>query len=447
MRSATTTYRVYARDVRLGAKRHRPVATPKRRVVTTQPSAPTTRKGPVFVRVSAAMDKSGGWSYQPAISGDGRHVVYHSNGFLEGSPDDAGATDVFAFDAVTGITQQVSTQPVGDVSPRAYTRPEISGDGRFVVYQSAPQIPPGSPLDPVSLVLWDRDDGRSITVAAPDDQPAPNGHLRHQSISADGRYVAFESTATNLTDDVVTAQANIFVWDRVTRQTQLVTGAPGGAPADSFSVTPVISADGRYVVFETRATNLWADTNPGDDVAVWDRLTGTFDPLIVSPAGPGSAGMPSISGNGRFVAFKGSTPIPHPVPGSGPDIYVAQLWDRWTDTVRVVSLTPDGRLPSSAGGNSVQVSADGGRVSYTYRSVELVPGTTSWLPEGYVVDLSDGRTQLIAQRPDGGETNAGVHSPVAMAADGRRIVFSSRSWNIVGEPEGAYSYDVFLRIE
>src|SRR5207253_854957 len=131
------------------------------------------------------------------------------------------------------------------------------------------------------------------------------------SISADGRFVAFESFASNLVSDDTNRTGDVFVHDRLTGVTERVSVASDGTQGDDFSQVPSISAAGRFVAFRSFASNLVSgDTNGRDDIFVHDRLTGATD--RVSVASDGTQGnddasepnsLPSISADGRFVAF------------------------------------------------------------------------------------------------------------------------------------------------
>jgi Tol biopolymer transport system component len=129
------------------------------------------------------------------------------------------------------------------------------------------------------------------------------------AISADGRFVAFQSAASNLVPGDTNGAQDIFVRDRQTGTTRRVSVGPGGVQtnAEASSGVPAISADGRFVAFESDATNLVpGDTNGAIDVFVRDRQTGTTRRISVGPGGVqgnSDSGGPAISADGRFVAF------------------------------------------------------------------------------------------------------------------------------------------------
>ena len=134
-----------------------------------------------------------------------------------------------------------------------------------------------------------------------------NGPSFAASISADGRFVAFESDASNLVASDTNAARDIFVHDRMTGMTTRVSVDSSGTAGDDASDDPSISADGQLVAFESRATNLVAgDTNAGGDVFVHDRVTGVTTRVSVDSAGAegdNASFSAHISANGGFVAF------------------------------------------------------------------------------------------------------------------------------------------------
>jgi Tol biopolymer transport system component len=154
------------------------------------------------------------------------------------------------------------------------TQPAISADGRFVAFASeATNLVPGDTNGFADIFVHDTVKGtiQRVSVASGGAQ-AVGGHSFYPSISADGRFVAFNSDATNLVPNDTNNSWDIFVHDRVTGTTRRVSAATGGAQADAGSARPSISADGRYVAFESGATNFVPDdTNDLTDIFVYDR--------------------------------------------------------------------------------------------------------------------------------------------------------------------------------
>jgi|GEM_PF-1585857 len=227
------------------------------------------------------------------------------------------------------VVQRVSVASGGTQGNGDSGCPSISADGRYVAFQSyASNLVPGDTNGTWDVFVHDRLTGQTTRVSVASDGTQGNGDSECPSISADGRYVAFASLASNLVPGDTNGTWDVFVHDRLTGQTTRVSVASGGAQGNSGSWCPSISADGRYVAFQSYASNLVpGDTNGVLDVFVHDRLTGQT--TRVSVASDGTQGDSysfgsSISADGRYVAF--SSLASNLVPGDTndkPDIFVA----------------------------------------------------------------------------------------------------------------------------
>jgi len=231
--------------------------------------------------------------------------------------------------AMPGNTIRVSVASDGTQSNHDSYNPSISADGRFVAFESeATNLVSGDTNNFRDIFVHDRQTGQTTRVSVASDGTQANGHSFDPSISADGRYVAFISLASNLVSGDTNDHQDIFVHDRQTGQTTRVSVASDGTQANDHSFDPSISADGRYVAFISFASNLvGGDTEPpilpsttslpnnpasqgrgvSSQVFVHDRQTGAT--TLVSVAIDGSEGNGhseevSISADGRYVAFR-----------------------------------------------------------------------------------------------------------------------------------------------
>src|SRR5262249_29399620 len=166
--------------------------------------------------------------------------------------------------------------------------PALSADGRFVAFESdVDNLVPGDTNRVRDVFLHDRVTGDTIRVSVASDGTQADGRssfFASPSLSADGRYVAFESDADNLVPGDTNLSSDVFVHDRVTGDTVRVSVASDGAEADGFSAEPALSADGRYVAFESDADNLVpGDTNDPSDVFLHDPVTAATAPVTVAP--------------------------------------------------------------------------------------------------------------------------------------------------------------------
>ncbi len=263
------------------------------------------------VSVATGGAQATGTSFTGAISADGRFVAFYSDAINLVSGDTNAAFDVFVHDRQTGTTERVSvaTGGVQAIGGDSYA-PSISADGRFVAFYSlATNLVSGDTNAAFDVFVHDRQTGTTERVSVATGGAEANNTSLYPVISADGRFVAFWSDATNLVSGDTNAAYDVFVHDRQTGTTERVSVATGGGQATGGSYSPSISADGRFVAFYSLATNLvGSDTNGKADVFVHDRQTGTTERVSVATNGAqatgGDSANPAISADGRFVAFE-----------------------------------------------------------------------------------------------------------------------------------------------
>lgn len=285
-----------------------------------------------------------------------------------------------------------------------------------------------------------------------------NGHSGHISVSAEGRFVAFSSTASDLVEGDTNGREDVFVFDRQTDQMALVSVASDGTQGDYGSSHPAISADGRYVAFESLAdnlvsgdTNFWSESEEwgpvlhGSDIFVRDRATGTT--TRVSVASDGTEGSdcdsfaPSMSADGRYVAFYSSAA--NLVSGDTNGLEDVFVHDCATGQTSRVSLATDGAEPNSWCTHPA-ISADGRYVAFTSPSSNLVPDDTNGAMDVFVRDLAAGTTERVSVAADGAEGNSFCDQHIEISADGRFVVFASWASNLLAADPDADS-DIYLR--
>jgi len=218
-----------------------------------------------------------------------------------------------------GTTTRVSVSSTGQQADAAsfLFDPAISGDGRYVAFVSfASDLPAGDTNGVADIFLRDRWSGVTRRVSVGPSSRQPDGASDQPSISADGRFVTYSSRASNLVDGDTNDAGDVFVRDRWTGVTQLVSVGPDALQANDGSGGPVISRNGRYIAFGSAASNLVAgDTNDLSDIFIRDRTAGVTRRLSISTAGEqtlpspfylGSSGPAAISADGHHVAFLSS---------------------------------------------------------------------------------------------------------------------------------------------
>jgi Tol biopolymer transport system component len=271
-----------------------------------------------------------------------------------------------------------------------------------------------------------------------------NGDSDRQVVSADGRFVAFLSTASNLVPGDTNGEPDVFVHDRRTGSTRRVSVGTGGAQGNSVSDNPAISADGRFVAFASYASNLVrGDGNDDQDVFVRDRQAGTTARVSLGPGGAQGdfySDNPALSANGRFVAFEsGASNL---VPGDSNGVLDVFVRDRQTGTTRRVSLGAAGAQGDEFSFGPA-ISADGRFVAFASVATNLVPGDTNGEADVFVRDRKAGTTRRVSFGLGSAQGNGESYAP-ALSADGRLVAFLSRATNLVpGDTNGVQ--DVFVR--
>jgi Tol biopolymer transport system component len=404
------------------------------------------------VSVSSSGEQGNNWSYGFSISADGRFVTFDSGASNLVPGDTNGAWDAFVRDRLTGTTERVSVSTAGVQGNGGSGMPSISADGRFVAFASgASNLVPGDTNGECDVFVRDRLTGKTELVSVSSAGEQGNDGSDEPSISADGGFVAFQSYASNLVpDDTSGYYHDIFVRDRLTGTTERVSVSSAGEQANWDSEWPCISADGRFVGFDSEASNLVpGDTNGHSDAFVRDRLTGQTERVSVSSAGEqgnATSGLASVSADERFVAFASvaSNLVPGDTnagtyPATGWDVFVRDRLIGTTERVSVSSagqqVTGDSAWPS--------ISADGRFVAFYSYASTLVPGDTNGQPDIFVRDRLTRTTELVSVSSAGEEGNSGSFF-ASISADGRLVAFDSWATNLVpGDTNG--SPDVFVR--
>lgn len=350
--------------------------------------------------------------------------------------------------SATAWTQATSRQSVaagGTQGDAASIAPALSADGRYVVFQSdSTNLVPGDTNGVTDIFVRNRQTGAIERVSVDSNAAQGNGLSGFATLSADGRYVVFFSDASNLVVGDTNGVRDIFVHDRLSGTTERVNVATGGAQANQVSSYGAISADGRVVAFASSASNLVAgDTNATGDVFLRDLGAGTTVRVSVGPGGVEAnnySGSPAISADGHLVAFL--SVASNLVPGdtnSGSDVFVRDLQSATTERVSVTS----GGSQVYAGGAYPSISADGTYVTFISAAPDLVAGDTNGVLDVFLRNRVAGTTERVSVATGGAEGND-TSGFAAISADGRYVVFQSNATNLVpGDTNG--SYDVFRR--
>lgn len=341
---------------------------------------------------------------------------------------------------------RVSVAPDGSPGAGGSYEPAMSGDGRYVVFESgANNLVDGDAntlctigenvVNCPDIFVRDMLKGKTTLVSVASDGTQGNGFSMEASISADGRYVAFASGADNLVSEDTNSPCpsvdnctDVFVHDRRTGETIRASVASDGTQADDASYNPAISADGRYIAFTSYADNLvGGDTNDAQDVFVHDMQTGQTTRVSVAPDGTqrGTAsGLngPSISANGRYVAFDAL---------GDNNVQEVFVHDSQTGQTILVSVASDGSPANGRGSGAPSISGDGRYVAFVSDADNLVSGDTNNTADTFVHDILTGQTTRVSVASDGTqETTSSRQSQIS--ADGRYVVFATIYTSRVG---------------
>jgi Tol biopolymer transport system component len=345
------------------------------------------------VSVSSAGLQGDTWSARPDLTPDGRFVAFTSNASTLVVPDINPLCDVYVHDRRTGSTERVSLSTAGAQGIGTTFRASISDDARYVSFVSeASNLVPDDKNAAYDVFVRDRVSATTERVSTDSNGNEGNDVSLVAFISGDGRFVAFESDATNLVAGDTNNARDIFVKDRTTGTTTRVSVATGGTQGNGRSDQPSCSADGRFVAFESDATNLVAgDANSARDAFVHDRATGVTTLVSVDSAGAqanGASQVPSLSAGGRWVVFESlATNLVPQDTNAASDVFIH---DRMTGTTQRVSM-------GAAGGQGNQdsftpfpaISSDARHVAFLSHASNLVGGDSNGLEDIFVRDLFD----------------------------------------------------------
>jgi hypothetical protein len=395
----------------------------------------------------------------PLISGNGRFVLFVSQAQdLVTTPIPAAVPEIFERDLQAGTTSLVTVdqQGTGGIAA-ANDLLGVSSDGRFVLFESdATNLVSNNSLGGMQLFVRDmiagitnlvsvNRDGTDGTAIQGGTGPSLGNYFGNAVISADGRLVAFASSAPNLVNNDTVGGQQLFVRDLQASTTSLIsvnsTGTDGG---NAVSATPQISADGNTIVFVSGASNLLASPANGGLFAR-NLRTGTTSLVSVDGAGNDILGYsPSISADGRYVAFN-SSPLSVALPGG---VFVRDLMLGKTQLVSVTTTGSSGGVSTSP----PRISANGRFVVWDSSVKNLVPNDTVGGNQVFLRDLQTQTTTMISARSDGTDgggnasqlTTPSVEPLPAISADGGTVVFTSSASDLVANKFdstlGTYAY-------
>ena len=399
-------------------------------------SSAAQNNAPVSVSSSGALANNN--SYDSLISADGRFVVFQSEAGNLVANDFNGQYDIFRRDLQAGVTALVSVGTSGNSAGGLGLSPAVSGDGRYVVWSSnAANVIVGDTNGTWDIFLRDMSSGVTTRISLNGNGSQALLRSDQPRITPDGRYVTFESDA-----DLIAADTNglkdCYEFDRNTGVLALVSSSSTGTLGNSISYAAQPSDDGRFVCFFSSASNLvLGDTNNYADVFWKDMQTGTLLRVNVSSAGAQANNesiWPSISGDGQTVTY--CSVANNLVAGDSNGQFDVFAYDVPAGATTRLNLQPNGAQANSYVHSPTALTPDGRFVIYASLSSTLVPGDLNGFQDIFIRDRQLLVTKRVSFGFDGSETNSDNFVP-HMSEDMRVITYTSTASNIVpGDTNG-----------
>jgi Tol biopolymer transport system component len=400
--------------------------------------------------------------YNHVLSDDGQFVAFESSWLVGGFFTSDGSTNatILRYNLQGGGVDIVSTNALASVSYKNLQSLDMTPDGRFITFVG--DLSRGAPTNVRPVFIWDAQTAEVGLVSADVNGLMPTNFIcQSPTVSDDGRFVSFLSTATNLTADVVaTNDTHLYVRDLTMGSTRLVDiNLDGSVPTKSIPNTSSLSPDGRFISFDSFDAGMVAgDNNQAYDVFLRDLTVDTNELISVrAPELPSLtvtgdscyAVNPVSSDDGRYVVFSSTAADLAPNDTNRlRDVFVRDLQ---TGTNILVSVATNGLSPASGYSMGAVISPDGRYVAFNSTADSLVNNDTNRQLDVFVRDIVAGTTTLVTVATNGlsGSSpfiNADVSGVAALSSDGRYVLFASTAGGLVpGLPAAASNPYAFVR--
>lgn len=434
-------------------------------VEVTAPDATTSKTYSIMIPVEdrgilwvsePKVDFSGATSFfsatNPAVSADGRFVVFESNAANLVANDDNDEKDIFVLNRTDGSIRRVSVSDTGEEGDSESRNPSISGDGRYIAFESeASNLVPDDNNGRTSksqgrdVFVYDQSMESIERISLREGGRETNLQSGSPSISGDGRYVAFTSADSNIISDFQVSNTAIYVWDRVDEVMTGIAVPFADLQANRSALDPVISNDGNFVAFELNVSRSGGNSEAYkfQDIYLFNRETVSVERITGTKFGQDADGTeaahPAISGDGRYVVFESDRDdVDFFDTNRGSDVFI---YDRVNATTRRVSSLADNVDAPFTDSNSPSISGDGRFVAFHSSADNFVGFDANETRDVFVKDLMTGEIRLLSVTPEGLAGN-GASTEAAISFDGRVVAFTSRASNLVIE-SGESSSGVF----
>jgi Tol biopolymer transport system component len=387
-------------------------------------------------------------NYGAAFTDDGRYVFFTSNASLLPGGMTPNVLQAYVRDRVTGTTELVLRQNDGQPYPSTIRVVDATADGRYVLLATRRSFAAGDANTHYDLYRLDRSNGELVLVSVDIDGFAGDTNTLRGQISADGRYVAFQTGARRLVADDLNSSIDVFLRDLVTNQTVLASRPVSGVPSQlSGGYLPggnAISSDGRYVAFETFNALVAADTNNARDTYLFDRTTQAPVRVTLQYNGAqidGGSELGSLSADGSAITFHTMAAV---LPGPTDNFYRSYRRRVGETAPTEIVLSPWNWGDSTT---SCQLSGDAAHTYCLFQRYSMVASTHTDFTNLYAADLPQTATRRITRplpTPQAVANNDSAELAASASADGRFVVFDSVASNLVPDDTNNRR-DVFLR--
>lgn len=414
-------------------------------------AGPTT----ILVSVTTAGRPAAQTSSQPAISADGRFVAFTSKAPNLVAGDTNRKTDVFVRDLLLGVTERVSVASDGTQGNDNSNEPAISGNGRFVVFTSEATnlVPESQNRDDwyrgpgIYVYIHDRQTHATELVSISTNGVPADERAWLGDVSYDGRYVIFSSHCEHLVQpDYNGNRRDVFYHDRVTGLTRMIDLLPNGHNPWEGGSFSIISADGNRIVYRSLDGGLVAgDTNQDFDIFVYDVAAGTTRRVsVTSSGGQGNdmANRPTISADGLLAAFDTTSTLVTGDNNNRSDVFVHDLNTGATTRVSVSTGGAQGNSHST----QASLSGDGRYVVFTSTATNLVTGDTNGQSDIFLHDRQTGVTSRVSLTTGGGQATGGASTAPRLSADGHSVVFMSKARNLIPGMKPGTASQIYVRV-
>lgn len=352
--------------------------------------------------------------------------------------------------ADSGKWKLASRKASGQMGVLKSNNPHLSSNGRYVVFESSSAaLVAGDQNIYPDVYLRDMQTGAITLVSAGSEgrySSQGNNSSGTPDISADGRWVVFSSTSSNLVPGDNNNERDVFLYDSITQQVSLVSQTKSGAAAKGSSIFPTISDDGRVVVFVSSASNLVGKAEGfsiNGDIYSKNLVTGQVEQISVAMNGAmssASSNSPAVNRDGSVIAFFSSASNLV----SNDNNKTADVFVHKSGVNQLVSSDKNG-VQGNCYSKNPQLTKAGDKVAFESCANNLVTGDTNGTPDVFLKNIDTGDIQRVSESQSGQQAN-GRSIVLSISDDGRYVVFSSEATNLNdGEVDTNGKIDIFVK--